>query len=379
VVLITIGSSTVRGAYVTYEQGRAPTVPFSTHQVIEPHADESTGDAMLRTLEAMGTELIERGAPALRRATGSSHVHSVLISMAGSWQETHVRSESVNPGKEFVFTRKMLGELLAGSAKIPEGRVSLGDYVVATMLNGYHVPNPINKRAKRAEVVILSSTLDAAITEAVRKRVRKLYHTHAISFVAFLPTAYAVLRDLYPHEKDFLMLDVSSVGAGLAFVKSGLLVDVGHLPLGLDSLLIATRAAERMTVEEEAGGTLIPAHLTGTQPGYINPERNARFSVRAAEARDQWLKGLADILKEFAKLHALPRTLFLLTEPNARDFLKRALDSDILHALWLSDEPLTVITVVPEQFSSRITYLGEAEPSIFLDILALYQQRLISS
>jgi hypothetical protein len=328
---------------------------------------------MLRALELVGNELIEVGAPTLRRETGSAHVSGVLVSMAGPWQETRVRTESVNPGKEFTFTKKMLSELVASNAPQSDDRVHLGETVIATILNGYHIPSPIGKTASRAEVVLLSSTLEKAITEEVRSRLRRLYHTHTISFVAFLPTAYAVLRSLYPHEKDFLMLDVSAVGTGLAFVKGGLLVDIGRLPLGLQSLLAATRAAERMTIEEEQG----LAGKVGSQPGYVNPDRNARFSVRADAARDEWLRGIAVLLKDFAKSHALPRTLFLLTEPGARDYLKRALDSDILHALWLSDEPLYVITVLPEQFSQNLKLLGNSDPTIFLCILALYQQQLM--
>lgn len=373
-VLITVGSSKVSGAYVEYANNQPPTFHYTATRAIEPHEGEEEKAAMLRALELVGNELIEIGAPALRRATGSGRVDQVLISMAGPWQDTQVRTQAVNPGKQFTFTRAMLGELVTGSAQLPPDRVSLGDTVIATILNGYQVPSPIGKKANRAEAVILSSTLDRQTMEDVRQRVRRLYHTHTISFVTFLPTAYAVLRDLYPHERDFLMLDVSAAGTGLAFVKSGLLVNIGRVPLGLTALLSATRAAERMTIEEEAG----IAQKVGDQPGYVNPDRNARFTVRADAARDEWLKGLADLLKDFAKSQALPRTLFLLTESGARDYLKRALDSDILHALWLSDEPLTVITVLPEQFSSKLKAVGHADPSIFLNILALYQARLLA-
>lgn len=372
-VLITIGSSNVSGGYVQYEKQQTPIFHYSATRPIEPHEGEEPLHAMLRALELVGNELIELGAPTLRRATGSGRVDGVLVSMAGPWQETNVRTQSVSPGKEFTFTRAMLGELIAGHEQVPEGRVSLGESVVATQLNGYQVPNPLGKRATRAEVTLISSTLEAATVEEVRTRVRKLYHAHDISFVAFLPIAYAVLRDMYPHERDFLILDVSNVGTSVGFVKGGFIVDIGRLPLGLDSLLTATRAAERMTIEEEEAQ--IPS--TGDQPGYVNPTRNARFAVRAEAARDEWLKGIAALLQDFAKSHALPRSLFLLSEPGARDYLKRALDSNILHALWLSDEPLTVITMAPEQFTQRLKAVGHADPSIFLSILALYQERLI--
>ncbi|HWU24382.1 MAG TPA: hypothetical protein VN086_01345 [Candidatus Paceibacterota bacterium] len=372
-VLITIGSSACSGAYVEYKTGDQPTIHYNTRHVIESRDGEDLKTAMLRTLDMVGTDLIEIGAPTLRRETGSGSVDGVLISIAGPWQETKVRTETVQPGTPFTFTRHMLSEIVASHANVSENRVSFGESVIATILNGYDIADPFGKKANRAEVVILSSSLDKDVTEQIRNRIRKLYHTHSISFTAFAPVTYAVLRDLYPHERDFLVLDVATEDTDLAFVKAGLLVDVGTLQFGLNKLLDATHAAERMTVEEENGAQ--PA--TSSQPGYINPDRNARFSERAETARDEWLKSLADLLKHFAQLHALPRTLFVVAQPNARDYLKRTLDSSILHELWLSDEPLSVIPITSEQFTGRLRTKAHAETPIFLSILALYQKKLL--
>ncbi len=372
-VLLTIDSSHVSGAYVRYQEKKLPAIIFAVSHPIRPRAEEEAASAMLRAVDTVGSDLIEKGAPALRRETGSGRVDDVLISVAGPWQETRVRSETVQPGAPFTFTRKMLGEVLAGNTGLPPNRISFGDTVIATILNGYPTAKPLGKTAKRAEIVILSSTLDRAMTDQVRARMRKLYHTHTISFTAFAPVTYRVLRDLYPHEKDFLMLTVASEGTGITFVKGGLLVDVGMLPLGISSLLSATRDAERLTVEEENG----LASSLGNQPGYVNPDRNARFSVRADAARDEWLKGLADLLKGFAERHALPRTLFVLADPAARSYLSRALDSSILHALWLSDEPLSIITLQPSQFSSQIAVRTDADTDTPILMLALYGAKTV--
>lgn len=369
-VLIAINSSSVCGAYAHYGKDEPPVVYFTVAKHISAREHESQTAAMLRTLDDVGNELIETGAPTLRRETGSGHADGVLVSVGDPWQETAVHTQAIQPGKQFTFTRAMLSEVIASSEHVPDDRVSFGESVIATILNGYDIPNPIGKKANRAEIIVLSSTLERKLTEAIHARVRKLYHTHDIAFTAFAPVAYSVLRDLYPHEKDFLVLDVETDGTDLSFVKNGVLVDVGSLPQGLSSLLSASRAAERMTIEEEAG----MARRMSEQPGYLNPDRNARFSLRAETARDEWVRALADRLKTFANQHPLPRTLFLLTEPAARDYLKRALDTHILHALWLSDEPLSVIPVSSEQFSSRLRAKGEASPSVFLALLALYQR-----
>lgn len=376
VVLIDIGSSSVGGAYAHYEDGKPVAMYYSVRQDIEQRttesANEDIGTAMLRTLEAVCTELIEKGAPTLRRETGSGHAASVVVSVAAPWQETKVRTETIAPGKSFVFTRSLLSEVVSSHEQIPEGRVRSGESVIATILNGYEIRNPIGMRAKRAEVVILSSTLDSQITKEIQKRVRHFYHTHNITFAAFAPIAYAVMRELYPHEKDFLVLDVSGEGTDLAFVKNGLLVDVATTPHGTNALLTATRTAERMTVEEEARA----ARATFVPPNYVNPDRNARFASRVEAAKEEWLLDLTGLLKQFAESHPLPRTLFLLADDGARDYLRRALDSQTLHSLWLSDEPLSIIPVLQEQFSSRVKAVAEAEGDIFLAILALYQQKV---
>jgi hypothetical protein len=371
VALLSVGSAHVYGAYAYYAPGKLPTICYTVASHIEPREGEELMSALLRTLDDAGTMLVERGAPVLRREIGNGRADSVLVSIGGSWQDTKVHTETINPGKPFVFTKKLLGEVVASSTHIPEDRVSFGETVVATILNGYEISDPYGKKANRAEVVIMSSTLDRKVTEEIRKRVRRLYHTHEIDITAFAPVTYAVLRDLYPHEKDFLVLDVGSEATDLTFVKHGLLADVGTLPLGRNQLLSATRAAERMTVEEEVG----TIKRTSELPGYINHDRNVRFSARAEEARDKWLRGLADLLKKFAEQHPLPRTLFLITDPGARDFLKRTLDSDILHALWLSDEPLSILTVSPEHFSGKVRTQGSADADIFLSLLALYHQK----
>jgi hypothetical protein len=370
-VLIAINSSSVCGAYAHYSKNEPPTIYFSVSKHISPREHESQTDAMLRTLDDVGHDLIETGAPTLRRETGSGHADGVLVSVADPWQQTAVHTQTIQPGKQFTFTRAMLSEIIASSEHVPDDRISFGESVIATILNGYDIPNPIGKKANRAEVIVLSSTLEKKLTETIHAKVRKLYHTHDIAFTAFAPVAYTVLRSLYPHEKDFLVLNVETDGTDLSFVKNGVLVDVGSLPQGLSSLLTASRAAERMTIEEEAG----MARRMSEQPGYLNPDRNARFSLRAETARDEWVKSLADRLKTFANQHPLPRTLFLLTEPAARDYLKRALDSHVLHALWLSDEPLAIISITPEQFSSRLRTRSADEISVFLSILALYQQK----
>lgn len=364
-VLIDLSASRAAGAYAYYPAGSPPVICYSAETPVQPRAEESLESALLRALDRVGQQLIEEGAPELRRQTGSGRPDDVIVSVAAPWQDARVRRQAIAPGKEFAFTRRVLREAVLNDGDPGPGRVRLPDLVVATILNGYDVPEPIGMRAKRAEVIVLTASIDATLHEEVRRRVRRLYHTHDVSFTSFAAAAYSALRAKYPHERDFLILDVSPRATDLAFVKEGRLADVASLPSGVESLLIAVRSAERLTVAEEA------AREPAEQPGYVSPERNARFSKRTEEARAAWVRELTTLFRKFAERHALPRTLFLIADPTAHDYLRRTLDSSALHALWLSDEPLTVVSVTAEQLASAVRARGQGSPDAYLSLLAL--------
>ena len=80
---------------------------------------------------------------------------------------------------------------------------------------------------------------------------------------------------------------------------------------------------------------------------------------------------LSGMLREFATRHALPRTLFLIAEEEAGRTIRDALDDPSLHALWLSDTPVSVISIRLSQFSTRLKTQGHAEGNVRLGILAL--------
>ena len=370
VVLIDIGSSSIGGSYTVFEDGKPPTMYFNIRLPIDTREGESIDTAMLRTLEDVHSYLIRDGAPSVRREIGSGHIDHVLVSVAAPWQETKVKTQTISPGKPFTFTQNMVSDIVSG-IEIPKDKVGSGESIIATILNGYETNQPFDKVVTRVDLVILSSTLVKEVTEKIKKSIRASYHTSEITFTAFAPVSYAVLRDLYPHEKDFLVVDVSGEGTDVAFVKRGLLIDVGSLRQGINALLDSGRRAGLRSLAEEKQTARMPM----TQPGYIHPERNTAFGVQAESAEREWLQTMSALLRAFANRHALPRTLFLLADDEVRSYLKRTLNSGALHTLWLSDSPLSIIPITPAQFLPYVQTRGLAQGDIFLSILALYYRK----
>ncbi len=360
IALIDIGSASVGGAYAHFEPGSLPTIYYTSRVPIELRDGEDASIAMLRSLDQLGHILINHGAPILREATGNAHIDGVVASVSAPWQETSVRVESKQEEKPFLFTKQLLDEMTRLNAKDQKGRTESGESVIATILNGYEIDNPFGKRAKRADLVILSSTLEEKVSKAIEKSLRGMYHTHAVTLTAFAPLSYAVLRDMFPHEKDFLILEVNGEATDLAFVKRGLLADVASVPQGTNALLKAVSMGH--------------ATLTGNG-NVIDTGRNTQFAEIVKKTEQEWLAGLSNALKGFATKHALPRTLFLLADTNTRGYLERLLDCDSLHTLWLSDEPLSIIPLSSKHLSQYVRTKGTAEGDLFLAMMVLFYNK----
>lgn len=374
VALVDVSSASVRGALARIEEGKLPVIYYTAYLPIDPNIDGSRpGDfpptQMIACVESVAERLLREGSPVLREATGSGEVKHIFVSIGAPWQESTVRVETIQQETPFLFT-KALVESATGKNEVPEGKQESGETVVAAILNGYESRQPFGKRIKRADLVILSSMLDATIARTVEKILRKAFHTHAVHLTAFAPVAYEMLRDLYPHQRDFLVFDVAGTATDVVFVKNGLLIDVRTLDAGVHDLLHAARV-----------GGVVPSGIVGIDSdsgGIIDPARNARFADKASQVQEAWLSSLRETLSDFSTRHPLPRTIFLLADGETRDFLRRLLDSDPLRSLWLSEEPFSIVPVLPQQFSETVVFRGSASGDAYLAMLALYYARHVA-
>ncbi|MBP7741593.1 MAG: hypothetical protein KA104_02810 [Candidatus Pacebacteria bacterium] len=360
VVLFDIGSSSVGGAYLRIVEGQAPQLCYTARVPLELREGESVTETMIRGLHELCDLMIREGAAALHREAGHAHIDLVLASVSGPWQETEVRIVSLQEKRPFLFTRALMEK--AVRAKEPSaGRMISDTSVISTTLNGYETEHPWGKRALRADLTVLTSTIDKFAAKEITKAIRKAFHSHKLELTAFAPVAYAVVSDMYPLQKDFVVLDVSGTATDAMLVKKGVIAGVRSLPQGIHDLLVASRGAART--------------ISGS--GAIDSTRNATFASRVAEVEAVWLSGLKKMLADFAAEHPLPRAVFLLADENARDFLKRLIDESTLRTLWLSDEPLSIIPLSPEHTASLVKARGLADGDIFLSMLALfYHERL---
>jgi hypothetical protein len=365
VAVVDIRSSSVGVAYAMLGKG-APRLVCSVRHPLDPHATEPLLDALPRTLEKVLHQLVTTGAPILHKASGSGKVDKVLVTFSAPWHSSRVYSHVIEQDRSFVFTRQFLNESLKEKGEQVANHTSVSEIVIATMLNGYEVQNPFNKRVKRAELILLSSSLDDDLMEVVGKLVRKALHQSHIEFGAFMPEAYGILRDIYPHQRDFVLMDVGNEATDMLLAKHGLLVSVSSVLHGVGEIARAARGV---------GLSSPNVPVAPNSATMLDPSRNLSFEAKVEQAEQVWLNEIKFAMSEVARQEPLPRTVFLISEESVKDFLARLLDAPDLRSLWLSDEALAIVPVLPVQFSPYLACDEEKPIDPMLGLLVLSSRK----
>ncbi len=338
VAVVDVHSSSIGAGYVTYREGVAPTLVYSVRIPLEMHATEPLTEALARTLEEALRRLVTEGAPLLRTHSGSGKADMVLTTLAAPWHHSRVSSRVIERERPFVFTKQTLHDAMhAEQSEEPEGFSRANEMVLATLLNGYEVANPYGKRAKRAEFILLTSSLDSSIMQLTEKAIRKALHQHHIVFNSFLPEAYLAMRAVYVQQRDFLVFDIGGEAMDILMAKHGLLVSLASIPHGVNELVRITRSMGVPTAVADGN----------TNNDLIDASRNASYASKVEEAQALWVAGIRDALADIAKQEPLPHTVFLHAEEHVQGFLRRVLDVPDMRALWLTDQALALVPILP--------------------------------
>ncbi|MFZ2500632.1 MAG: hypothetical protein WAW90_01435 [Minisyncoccia bacterium] len=253
VVLIDIGNDSVAGAYAHYQEDCAPNLLYTQHFSIEVRGDETHENALLRTIQTLGNDLIREGAPTLARITGSGSADSILVSIDTPGQETAVHTEHFEAKDPFTFTKNMVEERLKKSAVTISDKQIIDESVIETTLNGYTTNSPYGKKVHRSSATIFTSLAPAETALNIRSTIERLFHTRNVHLISGVSLRYQALRDVFPHEHNAIILDTTSVlSTSIALIRKNMFVTMTSLTVPLsDEAWMSSIMSELESIAEQ--------------------------------------------------------------------------------------------------------------------------------
>lgn len=358
VLLVDIASSSIGAAYAKVSSRGPVAMLYTTRKSIPTEPGGLTIERMLRTLDEVLAQVREEGAPIVRRRTGRGNVDAVHASVSTPWQMCDIHTEVIADKTPFVFTNALVEKIQKGIT-FPKGYTRTKEQVLGTVVNGYPLKNPVGKKGTRAEIIILNAGMPEEIAKLTRRALASFASPSGISFTCLPSSIYSALPKAFPHEKDYIALRVGGEVTELVMIKQGFPNFFSSVPLGLNTFVRAAKGGGFQSFPD--GGNL------------IDQTKSVALETKISEAEIAWTDKVGEAILAFAAKNALPRTLFLLCDPEARDFVRRMIDTPSLHTLWLSDEPLTIIPLESKQVSTMVVYEVNVEEDLALTLLGLTQ------
>jgi hypothetical protein len=364
VVLVDIRSSSISAGYVVIKQGAQPNIIHSVQYPVDPHATEPVQEALPRTLETVLTALVQGGSQKVIAAGYSADSDHVLVSVSSPWQSSHIAIVRKEEPKTFTFSKRLLDEMTGDTVLSVPGRKMVSQLVLSTFLNGYETQNPFGREVKAVEAITLTTDIDESIYSKIHEVVRKTFHHKHIDIYAYLPELYAALKDVTPHNKDYLVFDVGADVSDIVLVKHGILISSAVHQSGMRNILDAVHKSG------------LSSHSIPTEEHEVlDADRNATFQDTTQLAKSAWIDAMKTTLSSIAKEEPLPRLVLVSSETAVSDFVTRLLDAPHLRSLWLSDEPLTLVPLTTSYFSPFVSVAAEVVPAIPMYVLALSAQK----
>jgi len=330
-VLLEVGSGFVAAAYLAYGGARKPVLHHAVRLPLQSIPE------MASTAKEALAQLVRTGAPELRSALGHARATSALVVLRSPWQQTRAVCASRAADAPFNYTKTIENELCAEAIAPPPGSMLVSSRVLSTTLNGYEVSKPYGKRATRAEVRVLCATIDAVVKDELSALLGSAHIEHAVFTTLPWVSSWAV-ANLFPHESAYLIIDAAARATDFTLVANGKVAG-------------ATAATEGVRVLEQ--NRPLDGGKSSVEHG-IRIRRDFALGSALEEGKTAWLASTAAALRMLAKEHALPRTVFLLAEPPIAPFISALMNDERIRSLWLADEPLSIIPLLPAQLGSKV-------------------------
>lgn len=352
IAIFDIGSSHVTGALVLFSSKESvrPHILVSKSFSIPLH-DDSGYDQLVK-----GTfNTVEEVA----RFLESKHLGSpkdIVCILGAPWYTAHTRNVLVQEKTPFVFSKKFADDLVAKELSsiqkelnITSDQMLLENKTVSVKLNGYETSQPLNKKTKDVSVSLFTSFMPKEVHDLIQKKMHTFFHRDPIIHTSLF-THVTLLRDMFPDDRDYVLVDVSGETTECSIMRDGLLVESHSFPIGTNHVVRAIMRAEKKTYA--LAQQLFTMHLTDALHGV----HNDRVDKMIEKVRLDWQNNIQQVFSLFAKRLLLPDHVFLFGNKHTMAWFQDILGTDVFHHITFTHKKFKITPINPALVHSLCTF-----------------------
>ncbi len=373
-----IGSSSVGGALFWVQKSGIPKIIFSIREPITLEENIEVDRFLSLTIKSLEivaskTHLAGLGAP-----------KAIFCVLSSPWYVSQTRVIRLEKNTPFIFTSKLADGLIQKELALFEEE-HLAKYLQAdssvrsiefknikTVLNGYETLNPLNQKAKELEMTIFISMSPEQVLKKMEETIKMHFHFKDVKFSSFALSSFAVVRDMYINQENFLLIDIGGEMTDISMVKKNTLQGSISFPLGRNFITRGVASALHCSLSEAE------SFISLFKDEHATESVAKKLQSFIGKLKVEWLQKFQESLANLSNDISVPATIYIAVDEDLADFFRQIIEVEQFNQYTLTESKFKVIFLAVEIFHGLAQFKENVIRDPFLIIDSIYINRFLT-
>jgi hypothetical protein len=364
-----IGSSSVGGALFWMGKSGTPKIVLSIREPIAMEDSLNISKLMLMAMKSLDVV-----AEKIHKA-GIGSPSNIFCVLSSPWYNSQTRIVKFEKNKPFVFTSRLADDLIQkeiayfkeeyqmGHASIPHSLRLVELKNIKVTLNGYEAPKPLEKETKNLEMTLFISMSPEQILGRIESTIGKYFHFKTIKFSSFMMVFFSIVRDIHPHQEDFLLIDINGEVTDISMTKQSVLRESISFPLGVNFIL---RSAASILGSSHSEARSL---LSLLNEGHASKPESKKFGPAIHKIKTQWLENFRDSLSNLSNDISIPANIYISVDKDLASFFSQLIKTEQFSQYTLIESKFEVTFLDTDVFHDMVVFKEGIvrDPNLIID------------
>lgn len=377
VLVFDIGSSSVKAALFYMQKSGIPRIITSIREpiLLEDKVDINRFFSLtIKALDTVTEKIYKKGLGAPSK---------IFCIFSSPWHVSQTRIISLEKNSSFVFTSKLADSLIQKEVGLLKDEYlkkypHIGNSLrlielknIKISLNGYETLNPLNKKIKQLEMTVFISMSEEEVCKKIEESIGKRFHFREIKFSTFTMASFTVIRDLYAHKENFLLINVGGEITDISMIKNNTLRESTSFPLGINFMIRNIAASMNCSLSEAKSLVSLfkDGHAADTTVSTMEP--------LIKKLKSEWLVSFQSSLANLSSDISIPALVYITIDKDLADFFAEIIKTEQFNQYTLTEAKFQIFFLNIENLHSIAVVDKDAMFNAFLTIDSVYINRFL--
>ena len=314
---------------------------------------------------------------------GIGNITKIFCVLSSPWYASQTRTIKYEKNNTFIFNDKLADSLIEKEVDLFEAeniskfnnnidRVRMIEFKnMKTLLNGYNIISPLNKKAQKLEMTVFFSMSSENVLKNIEKIIFSNFHTKEVRFCSFALASFAVARNMLIEKDSFLLVDIAGEMTDISIIKKDILANSISYPLGRNFIVRGVAQKLHTSLMEAK------SYISIYKDGYAVDAIEKKVGPIISTLKNKWLLSFQESLIKISEDISVPSTIYITVDQDLKNFFSEIIKHEEFHQYTLSESKFNILFLDTESLHGIASFSSNVKRDSFLIIGAIYINNFI--